>query len=386
MTEFAFTADAVRRAAEAKAGCDDYGCDSYMAGLEPLLWSLEHEAGFNALGRKEFHGRITAALANRLTVVAWEKANLELAAAPIAAPIVILGLGRTGSSILHETLAAAPGMRTPLIWQVRDFALVQHVRDSLADPRVQEIEAAITRKNEIVQGYAAIHHEDAHIPMECVALTILDLVSSQFATVAWAPTYRRFLTTTDARSAYRWHKRSLRYLQANTPGGRWVLKAPMHSLYIDAMIEAYPDALLVQTHRDPAEVIGSMCSLCETLRRPWSDRSDLSGDAAADTAFTAEGVRRAVRYRKDHPDVDARICDVAFRDFMGDPAGTLGRIYGKLGLDFTDAALDAMTGYLNNRPREKYGRHSYSLEQFGMTARDIAPLFAEYVDQYRDYL
>jgi hypothetical protein len=386
MTEFAFTPEALRRAAEAKAGHDDYGSDSYMAAMEPLLWSLEHEAGLNALGRQEFHGRITAALANRLTVVAWEKANPEPAAAPIEPPIVILGLGRTGSSILHETLAAAPGMRTPLVWQVRDFSLVQQVADAKVDPRVHEIEAAIARKNEISPGYAAIHYEDAHVPMECLALTILDLVSSQFATVAWAPTYRRFLTETDARSAYRWHQRSLRYLQANTPGGRWVLKAPMHSLYIDAMIEAYPDALLVQTHRDPAEVIGSMCSLCETLRRPWSDRTDLSGDAAADTAFTAEGVRRAVRYRQDHPEIDARICDVAFREFMADPAGTLGRIYGKLGLAFTDAARDAMTGYLNNRPREKYGRHSYSLEQFGLTARDIAPMFAEYVDQYRVYL
>jgi hypothetical protein len=386
MSEFAFTPESVRREAEAKAGCDDYGSDSYVAAMEPLLWSLEHEAGLNALGRREFHGRITAALANRLTVVAWEKANPELTAAPVAAPIVILGLGRTGSSILHETLAAAPGMRTPLIWQVREFSLVQQVTDAHDDPRIREIDAAIARKNEITPGYAAIHYEDAHIPMECVALSILDMVSSQFSTVAWTPTYRRFLTETDARSVYRWHRRALRYLQANTPGGRWVLKAPMHSLYIDAMIEAYPDALLVQTHRDPAEVIGSMCSLCETLRRPWSDRSDLSGDAAADTAFTAEGVRRAVRYRRDHPEVDARICDVAFRDLMADPAGMLGRIYATLGLDFTDAAREAMTGYLNGRPREKYGRHSYSLEQFGLTARDIAPPFAEYIDRYRDYL
>jgi hypothetical protein len=377
---------ALRTAAEAKAGYDDYGSDSYMAALEPLLFSLEHEAELNALGRQEMWNRIVAALANRLTVVAWEKAHPALAAAPIDAPLVILGLGRTGSSILHETLAAAPGMRTPLIWQVRDFALVQQVKDSRCDERVQAIEAEISRKNEIVQGYAAIHHEDAHIPMECVALTILDLVSIQFGTVAWTPTYRRFLTSTDARSAYDWHRRALRYLQADVPGARWVLKAPMHSLYIDALLETYPDALLVQTHREPTEVIGSLCSLYETLRRPWSHRTDVAGQAAADVAYTAEGVRRASRYRRARPDIDARVHDLAFKAFMADPANALARLHARLGLELSDEARAAMLAYLNNRPREKYGKHSYSLGQFGLGQSDLAPLFDDYVERYRDYL
>jgi hypothetical protein len=378
--------ETLRSAAELKAGSSDYGSDSYMAALEPLLFSLEHEADLNDIGRREMRGRIVAALANRLTVVAWEKAHPDLAAAPIEAPLVILGLGRTGSSILHETLAAAPGMRTPLIWQVRDFALVQQVEDSRRDDRVQAIDADIARKNAIVKGYAAIHHEDAHIPMECVALTMLDLVSIQFGTVAWTPTYRRFLTSTDARSAYDWHRRALRYLQANVPGGRWVLKAPMHSLYIDAMAEAYPDALLVQTHREPAEVIGSLCSLYETLRRPWSNRTDVTGQARADVAYTAEGVQRAVRYRRDHPDLDARVHDLAFKDFMADPAGALGRLHAHLGLTLDDEAREAMLGYLHSRPREKYGKHNYSLDQFGLGRDDLAPVFGAYAERYRDYL
>lgn len=381
-----FDLASLRTTAELKAGCDDYGSDSYMAALEPLLYSLEHEAELNALGRQEMRSRIVAALANRLTVVAWEKTRPDLAAAPIEAPLVILGLGRTGSSILHETLAAAPDMRTPLIWQVRDFALVQQVKDSRTDHRIQAIDADIARKNEIVQGYAAIHHEDAHIPMECVALTILDMVSIQFGTVAWAPTYRRFLTSTDARSAYDWHKRALRYLQANVPGGRWVLKAPMHSLYIAALLGAYPDALIVQTHRDPTDVIGSLCSLYETLRRPWSTRTDVSGQAAADVAYTAQGVQRAVRYRRDHPDLDARVHDLAFKDFMADPASALASLHARLGLELSDEARAAMLGYLHDRPREKYGKHSYSLDQFGLDQDDLAPPFGDYVERYRDYL
>lgn len=382
----AFTPEALRAAAEAKAGHADYGSDSYMAALGPLLFSIEHEAELNMLGRREVWNRIVAALANRLTVVAWEKANPALAVAPIAPPIVILGLGRTGSSILHETLAAASGMRTPLIWQVRDYALVQQVADARADARVGAIEADIARKNAIVEGYAAIHYEDAHIPMECVALSILDLVSVQFATIAWMPTYRAHLAHHDAHGTYAWHKRALRYLQARGPAGRWVLKAPMHSLYIAALMEAYPDAMVIQTHRDPIEVIGSMCSLYETLRRPWSIRTDVAGQAAADTAYTAEGVRRAVRYRRDRPEIDARICDVAFRDLMADREGTLARIHAHFGLPFTDAARDAMITYLDDRPREKHGRHRYTLEQFDLSAEAVNPLFAEYRARFGAYL
>lgn len=381
-----FTPDALRAAAEARAGQTDYGSDSYMAALAPLLHSIIHEADLNASGQQEVWNRIVAALANRLTVVAWEKANPDFAAAPNPAPIVVLGLGRTGSSILHETLASAPGMRTPLVWQVRDYALVQQVTDARTDPRVDLIDRDIARKNEIVEGYAAIHYEDAHIPMECVALSILDLVSVQFSTIAWMPTYRAHLESHDAMGTYDWHRRALRYLQANAPGGRWVLKAPMHSLYIEALMATYPDALVIQTHRDPGQVIGSMCSLYATLRRPWSDRTDVSGQAVADAAFTARGVRRAVRYRRVHADVDARIYDVAFKDFMADQRSTLAKIYAHFGLPLTDPAIDAMTGYLDRRPREKYGKHSYTLEQFGLPPENVDPLFADYRARFATYL
>jgi hypothetical protein len=386
VTSTSFTKDAICEAAERKAGCSDYGSESYAPGLEALLYSIEHEAALNERGRAEMFGRIAAALANRLTVVAWEKANPELADAPIAAPLVILGLPRTGSSILHETLAAAPGMRTPLIWEVRDFALAHAVTDARTDDRIQAIEADIARKNEAAPGYAAIHYEDAHIPMECLALTILDLVSTQFPTIAWTPTYRRFLLSHDGRETYRWHRRALRYLQASRPEAQWVLKAPMHSVFIAALIEIYPDAKVLQTHRNPLKVIGSQCSLNATLRRAWSDRTDTAGQAAADAAYTAAAIQRAVDYRRANPDIDAIIYDVAFKDFIADQEGTLAHIYEHVGLPFTDEARDAMIGYLNGRPREKHGRHNYALEDFGLTDAGLAPLFADYVQRYREFL
>jgi hypothetical protein len=381
-----FTPEALREAAARKAGHDDFGSDSYNAALSPLLYSIEHEMQLNEKGRSEIHTRIVDALANRLTLVAWEKAHPDEAASPIEAPIIILGLPRTGSSILHETLAAAPGMRTPLIWEVRDFSLVHDVSDAHADARIQEIEAAIARKNEAVPGYAAIHYENPHIPMECVALTIVDLVSTQFSTIAWAPTYRAFLLDHDMAETYRWHRRGLRFLQTRTPGRRWVLKAPMHSLYLARLLETYPDAVLVQTHREPMKVVGSFCSLCVTLRAGWSDCDGNNGRAAQDAGYAAQLVSRAVDFRAAHNDRDGRFHDVPFKRFMSDPQATLAAIFAHCGMDFTPETRRATLGYLESRPRTKHGKHSYDLEQFGLTPEAIEALFADYIGRYGAYL
>lgn len=377
-----FAIEALRRAAIEKAGHDDFGSDSYLAAFDPLLHSINHEMQLNERGRGEIRSRIVDALANRLILVAWEKANPALAAKPIDAPVMILGLPRTGSSILHETLAAAPGMRTPLIWEVRDFSLVHSAADARADARMEEIEAAIARKNEAVPGYAAIHYENPYIPMECVALTIVDLVTTQFSTIAWAPTYRAFLLSFDMRETYRWHRRALRFLQAREPGKRWVLKAPMHSLFVEALLETYPDAVLLQTHREPIKVVGSFCSLCATLRRGWSDRERAEIDAAHDAAYAAELVRRAVDYRRANPEQEPRFHDVAFRRFMDRPEATLEAIFAHCGMDFSPQARAATLGYLESRPRDKHGAHSYDLAHFGLTEQAVGALFADYVERY----
>ena len=357
-----------------------------MAALEPLLDSISHEAKLNETGLREVQDRIVNALANRLTLVAWEKDNPEAAAAPIRSPIVILGLPRTGSSILHETLAAAPGMRTPLIWEVRDFSLAHQVSDASSDERIKEIEAAIERKKQLAPGYASIHYENPLIPMECVALTILDLVTVQFPTIAHAPAYRQFLLGHDARITYDWHRRALRYLQFGNPQVQWVLKAPMHSLYLDALLQTYPDARLIQTHRDPVRSLGSLCSLYETLRLPFADHVPIREQAPGDVAYTAEVIQRAVEYRGSHPEEEGRFRDVAFKDFISDPESTLAGIYEHCGLQFTEAVRDATLGYIEQRPREKYGKHTYTLEQFGLDPDRIRPLFADYSQRFAQYL
>ena len=381
-----FDVDLICEDAAREVGHDDFGSDSFRRSFDPLVYSAEHEADLNERGRAEMRSRIVAALANRLTVVAWEKAHPGLVGQPIVAPIVILGMPRTGSTILHETLSTAPGMRSPMTWEVTDFALAHDVDDPRSDPRVIDIDAAIALENERVPDYAAIHYSDAFVPMECVALTIIDLVSVQFPSMAHLPTYREYLVSMDARETYQWHRRALVYFQSARKTSRWVLKAPAHSLYLRALEATYPDARLVYTHRDPRKVIGSVCSLYETLRAPWSDTSDLAVRARSDLDYTATACVRATEYRAERPDLDQRIHDVSFTEFMRDQRGTLGQIDKALDLGLRPEAHTAMADYLENRPREKYGKHRYSLDHFGIDDADVRDHFARYLGRYSDFL
>ena len=139
------TGEAITKAAVRTSGFSDFGSDSYLAAMEPLLFSLEHEANLNQLGRIVLHGQIVSALASRLAVVAWEKANPDLAQAPVKAPLIIVGMPRTGTTILYETLAAAPHLRAPLTWECRDYALAHQITDPHNDPRIEKLGKAMSR-------------------------------------------------------------------------------------------------------------------------------------------------------------------------------------------------------------------------------------------------
>lgn len=381
------TVKSVQAEAEKISGASDYDGDSYLAALEPLLWGLEYEAGLNQLGRIVLRGMIVSALASRLTVVAWEKANPKAAQAEIKAPLIIFGMPRTGTTILYETLAADPTLRAPLTWECRDYALAHQVDDARNDPRIEKLGQNMARMDRLMPGFSAIHYFDPFIPTECVGLTILDLCSEQFPALAWLPSYRnKFLLKTDFKSAYQWHKRGLRYFQATTPGRQWVLKTPLHSAYLDALLNTYPDACLIHTHRDPMQVIASVASLCYTGRSGWSDAVDKIKYADHDANYIAEITRRAARFRLDNPQYKDRFIDIAFKDFMRDPMAQIDRIHTHFNRELSANSRDAMRLYLENRPRHKYGVHRYTLDEFGLSKPLHDPLFTDYRQNFSAYL
>lgn len=382
-----FTPAAICKAAEKIAGASDYGSDSFRPGLEKLCWSLENESALNQMGRLILHRQVANALAGRLTVVAWEKANPEAARAAIIAPLFIIGLPRTGTTILFETLAADPSLRAPLTWECRDYALAHAVKEPASeDPRVARLGKQMMQVDRLMPGFTAIHHFGPFIPTECIGLTLLDMASEQFAALAWMPSYRAFLLQNDFSSAYEWHKRGLRYLQSTQPEKSWILKTPMHTGYLKALIDTYPDAKFIHNHRDPFRVIASVANLYRVSRSGWSDHPNTADRARSDANYYLEFIRRAVAFRANDPQENTRFFDVAFDEFVADPMPVIERLHTHFERPLTDQGYKAMSTYLANRPREKFGKHHYSAHDFGFTQEEYNPLFADYVARFSEYI
>ena len=382
-----FKPDAIRKAAEKISGHNDYGNDSYIPGLEKLCWSLENEAQLNQMGRLVLHRQVANALAGRLTVIAWEKANPEAAQAPIIAPLFVIGLPRTGTTIMFETLAAAPHHRAPLTWECRDYALAHSVtQPPEEDPRLIKLGKQMMQVDRLMPGFTAIHHFGPYVPTECIGLTLLDMASEQFAALAWMPAYRAFLLENDFSTAYKWHKRGLRYLQATQPDKSWILKTPMHTGYLDTLIAEYPDAKFIHNHRDPMRVISSVANLYRVSRSGWSDAPNTHERARSDAHYYLEFIRRALAFRAGDPEESTRFFDASFTEFVKDPMPLIERLHTHFERPFTEDSFRAMNTYLENRPRNKYGKHQYSAEQFGFTQEEYTPLFKAYTERFSDYL
>ncbi len=382
-----FTPEAISKAAEKIAGYNDYGDDSYRIGLEKLCWSLENEAELNQMGRLVMHRQVSNALAGRLSVVAWEKANPAAAEAPIVAPMMVIGLPRTGTSILYETLAADPAKRAPLTWECRDYALAHTVsHPPEEDPRLIKLGKQMLQVDRLMPGFTAIHHFGPFIPTECIGLTLLDMASEQFSALTWMPTYRDFLLKNDFSTAYDWHRRGLRYLQSTQPGKSWILKTPMHTGYLDTLVKIYPDARFIHNHRNPMQVISSVANLYRVSRSGWTDTPNSPERARSDAHYYLEFIRRALAFRANDTEENSRFVDIAFKEFISDPMKVIERIHTHFERPLTDEGYKAMSDYIKNRPREKFGKHKYSPEQFGFTEEEYEPLFRDYVTKFADYI
>jgi hypothetical protein len=234
----------------------------------------------------------------------------------------------------------------------------------------------------LIPGFRAMHDMGARLGQECVRITAADFRSMIFATQYRVPEYQRWLLhEAEMASAYRYHRTFLQYLQSAHAGERWVIKSPAHLWSLGALFHEYPDALIVQTHRDPLRVVCSLASLVDLLRRLASDDVSISEVAAEWVDDIVLGLDRAVEARQDGTVPAGQAVDVHFRDFLRDPMAVVGTIYERLGIELTDTAERAMRAFLAANPQEKHGGHRYSFADTGLSEG----LLRERTSAYRDY-
>ncbi|MGE0385826.1 MAG: sulfotransferase [Gammaproteobacteria bacterium] len=366
------------RAAEAATGLADWGAPAFLDGLERFCRSAVDEAGLDEARLGSVTARIHDNLVKRLALYADRARYPVIARQEIVAPLVVTGLPRSGTTILHALLAQDPAVRSPQMWELSAISPPPRTETYRTDPRIAAGQAQI---DALPAQFKAMHAMGATLPEECNSIMTMAFRSPNFGAMARVPGYMDWLLhEADMTPAFEIHRHVLQHLQAFAPGSRWVLKAPPYLFWPVDLFAAYPDAKVVMTHRDPAEVIPSNASLVGFLIGAQSEaaRSELG---AAQLEMWALGADRMMAYREG-PGAGRQIIDVHYRNFIKDQIGFVAGIYAAFGLDFTDEARAAMTAFIADNEQGKHGSHSYSAQQFGLDDERVRKRFAAYLDKF----
>jgi len=369
----ALNAEMLLQKAAAQTGLSDFGDNAFREPYELLLRSLRDEARLNAQGVIMLQRTILRLLANRLRTEEAFTAHPEMAETPIERPLYILGFPRTGTTLLHSLLACDPASRWLRLWEgLHPAPAPESLED---DPRIDTTEQWVAGFEKLVPELACAHKLNATGPEECLWLiehTFADLVFELRASI---PSYSKWLAEHEADTRwYRYYRRQLQMLSWKCRGSHWVCKAPRHLPGLSGLLEVFPDARIVQTHRGAESVLPSICSLCEITQSAASDTVDK-------TAIGAHWHQRLREIERRSSEVRAaadpeQFLDVQYADLVADPIGTVRCIYEYHSYDYSDEFENGMKQWLADNRQHKHGAHRYSLEEYGLKAETVRNDFA----------
>ena len=370
--------DLVAQAVE-DTGLEDFGDSAFREGLDVLTESLTTQADLTVLGEDILRLRLRMLLTNRLRIEDVYRRHPTIAAGVVEGPLVIIGLPRTGTTALSQLVTADPQIRSLRLWESSDPVPPPDAATEDTDPRIEATARGLEAMYSAFPRMKSMYFQTATGATECQDLLGMAFRTAHFDGMAHVPRYTEWVTDCDMAPAYRYHRRVLQLLQWRCPPRLWHLKTPVHMLALDSLLEAYPGAKFLWTHRDPAEVLGSVCSLVAYTRSWVSDRVD-ADLARQQVELWAEALARAMAFRR-HVG-EARFADIHFSDLNADPVGTVQRAYDQLGLVLDEDGRGHMARWAAQNPRGAHGTHEYSPEEFGLDLAATRRRFSFYVDRF----
>ncbi len=361
----------------------DFGDDSFQEPLRILLKACKEEARLTLIGRLALRTDTLRFLTNRLRLVEDRKRYPDIASQQIHQPVFIVGLPRTGSTLLHRLLGQDPTNRVPLTWEVMFPTPPPVFGKCDDDPRIADTNKLLKGFDRLAPGFKSIHPMGARFPTECVGILGHTFTSYHFRNMFHIPSYQQWLNETDLGSAYSFHRQFLQHLQSSWPAERWVLKAPPHMFALKAIYQVYPDARVIWTHRHPQSVLSSVASLDTTLRHAFSDHQDPSAIGRENLYHFADHLERSLSVRDSPGPWQTQMLDISYTDLMKNPLGEVQRIYDHFGLTLHREAAGKMEQFLSEEPKDKRGVHRYSLEKFGLTSELITSHFNSYINRFK---
>ena len=364
--------------ARTATGLEDFGGDSFREGLAILLDTYER-AGLRPGGRKRTRARLLQLLANRLKIERAWKRHPGIYSREIRGPVYLTGLPRTGTSTLFNLIGCDPVSRPLLLWEAVCPDPLDGQDPAEPDPRMQMIQAGLDAGRAKDPSFDKIHFARADGPEECVLLLAHTFRDVQLGIEPLMQPYGAWFERQDLLAPYTYYRDLLKMLDWQRPGERWLLKSPAHLWAIDPIVELFPDACILQTHRDPVEVLPSYCSMIVALMST-RDSVDPLAIGPIVLEYLARSLERgtASRARSD----ERRFFDVDYRALVADPIAEIARVYDYYGLALPADTERAMRAFLDQNPQNKHGAHHYSLAEFGLTAEAVRDRLRFYIERF----
>jgi hypothetical protein len=366
--------------AATETGLDELGSETFLEGLSRLVDSLNSEARLHDTGEQILALRLRTLLANRMRIEDTYRRFPSIDEEEIEGPLIILGLPRTGTTALSQLVACDPQIRSLRLWESSSPVPPPEAATQETDPRIEQVQRGLDMMYEVFPRMASLYFQTATGATECQDLLGMEFRTAHFDGMANVPSYTHWVTGCDMAPAYAYHRRTLRLLQWHCPPRPWHLKTPVHMLALDALSQCYPNAAFLWTHRDPVEVLGSVCSLVSYTRSWVSEHGDAEGLGAQQVKLWCEALRRAMSFRAQRG--EGRFADIFFDELNAEPVATVARAYERLGLELSGAARRRMGRWSESNARGTHGSHKFELADFSLDAGEIRERFSFYTGQF----
>ncbi len=351
----------------------------FREGLERLVHGLETHARLSTFGRLAARGTVQRSADSRSRVERAFAEHPGIGDEQVQAPVFIVGMPRSGTTILHALLHLDRDHRAPLSWECLLPHPAPNPDDYEDNERIDTVRKEFDQIFRLVPDFRRKHYMTADSPQECIGITALNFASFQYLPMAWLPEYHDWFANSDQVKNLRWHRRFLQFLQSGgVPSRRWLLKSPVHLMRLRALFEVYPDARVIVTHRHPADVVPSVGSLVSSMRSFYSDHEDTLRTGREQLLIWADYFARFLRDRREL-DREEQMVDIFFDDFVKDQMSVVDAIYSRFDWDLRPEDRDRMERFLRQERRGKHGVHEYSRDQIGTTRTEIDNEYVHYL-------
>jgi hypothetical protein len=365
-----------------------FGDEAFRLPLRRLLAAIGSEARLHPVGRFMIRQVLLGALTGRLRIAALRERHPEIAEEPVRAPVFIVGLQRTGTTLLQRLLALHPDLRALSSWEAVNPApfLERRPRPGRPDPRIAQAELAERAARYMAPDFFAIHPIVARGQEEDSLVFDPSFHTTTAEALMNVPSFTAWLESVDHRGAYREYRAAIQLLLWQRPGPgrggsvRWLGKTPLHLEHLDVLLETFPDAKIVHTHRDPSRTLASLCSMLAHGRGFFSDCVDPREIGRQWLAKTRRMVELGTAARDRVG--EAPFVDVQYHDLCLDPLKQVQRICDGVGAPLPAATEAVMRGFLAAHPQHEHGVHAYALADFGLSEAEVERAFSAYRERH----